>query len=387
MRDPFFQRYFENPSAKNPSVKQQTSAGSGVIVEVAEGIVVTNYHVVKDADEIEVALTDGRHFEATLVGSDPDLDIAVLQIDAKDLHQIKNGNSDKLQVGDYVVAIGNPFGLGQTVTTGIVSALGRTGLGIEGYEDFIQTDASINPGNSGGALVNLKGELIGVNTAIIAPGGGNVGIGFAIPINLVEQSVSQILEHGEVKRGKLGIGAQDLTPDLRKAFGLENGQPGILITDVSPGSSAAEAQIESGDIITAVDDESVTSASAMRSKIGSKLIGDTVELSLIREGKQMDIRLAIVSGAQEEMISDHTKYLFAGVQLQPVERGEGLLVARLSRSSLLASKGVRPGDKVMEVNRKTVNSLDEMAALLSGDRDQLLLKIQRPSGSFYVVLE
>jgi Do/DeqQ family serine protease len=241
LNDPFFRHFFNIPDQRRFQAqpkKRQQSAGSGVIVDAEDGIVMTNYHVIKEADEVQVSLADGRSFEAKILGVDADLDIAILEVDGKDLVDVTIADSDVLEVGDFVVAIGNPFGLGQTVTTGVVSALGRTGLGIEGYENFIQTDASINPGNSGGALVNLAGELVGINTAIIAPSGGNVGIGFAIPSNMAKASMEQILEHGEVKRGQIGIGIQDITPDLRKAFALENGQGGVLITNVVKGSPA-----------------------------------------------------------------------------------------------------------------------------------------------------
>ena len=211
--------FLSNPEETRDHKKGQMSAGSGVIVDAKDGIVITNYHVVKEADEVRVSLVDGRHYTAKVLGTDPELDIAVLEIEGSQLSAVKLGDSEALEVGDFVVAIGNPFGLGQTVTTGVVSALDRTGLGIEGYENFIQTDASINPGNSGGALVNLRGELVGINTAIIAPAGGNVGIGFAIPMDMAKASMEQILANGEVKRGQIGVGIQDITVDLQIAFG------------------------------------------------------------------------------------------------------------------------------------------------------------------------
>ena len=242
LSDPFFRRFFNIPDDQAQpqprAQRRQASAGSGVIVDKDAGTIITNYHVIKGADEIQVSLTDGRTFQAELVGADSEVDIAVLKIKADNLTALPIANSDKLRVGDFVVAIGNPFALGQTITTGVVSALGRTGLGIEGYENFIQTDASINPGNSGGALVNLNGELVGINTAILAPGGGNVGIGFAIPVNMMRNVADQILTAGEVTRGQIGVAIQDITPELQQAFDLDNGQQGVLVTDVLKDSEA-----------------------------------------------------------------------------------------------------------------------------------------------------
>jgi len=272
LNDPFFRKFFNIPDQQQPEQqvpsKRQQSAGSGVIVDAGDGIVMTNYHVVRNADEVNVSLVDGRNYEARIVGTDPEPDIAILEIDADDLTEANLADSSLLEVGDFVVAIGNPFGLGQTVTTGIVSALGRSGLGIEGYENFIQTDASINPGNSGGALVNLKGELVGINTAIISPAGGNVGIGFAIPANMAKASMRQIIEYGEVRRGQIGVGIQDITPDLRDAFNLVKGQFGVLVTNVFEGSPAADAGIKSGDIIIEADGKTTSSTAQLRSRIG-----------------------------------------------------------------------------------------------------------------------
>ncbi|RLT99332.1 MAG: PDZ domain-containing protein, partial [Ketobacter sp.] len=265
LNDPFF-RHFFGPNQRAPQMKRSQSAGSGVIVDAADGTVITNFHVIDGADEIKVSLNDGRTFDAKLVGSDPDVDIAILKIEANGLHEVKMADSDATRVGDFVVAIGNPFGLGQTVTTGVVSAIGRTGLGIEGYENFIQTDASINPGNSGGALVNLNGELVGINTAIIAPAGGNVGIGFAIPTNMARHSLEQILEHGEVKRGQLGVVIQDLTPDLAEAFGLE-GTQGVVVSEVQDGSAADKAGIKQGDVITEFDGKEMRTAAQLRNAV------------------------------------------------------------------------------------------------------------------------
>src|SRR5689334_589967 len=279
-RDPFFRRFFNIPEqAERP----EQSAGSGVIVDAANGYVVTNFHVIKDALQVIVTLKDRRQFQAKLVGTDPGTDIALLKIEAKNLKALRLGNSDLLNVGDFVVAIGNPFGLGQTVTSGIVSALGRSGLDIEGYEDFIQTDASINPGNSGGALINLKGELIGINTAIIGPSGANVGIGFAVPSVMVKAVVDQIARYGEVRRGRLGASSEDITYDLATSLGLASTQ-GAIISSVEPDSPAEKAGLKAGDVITAINGKNIRSSLDLRNKIGLMPIGETVNLDLIRNG-------------------------------------------------------------------------------------------------------
>ena len=254
LNDPFFRRFFNIPQQQQPQKRTTQSLGSGVIFDAKQGLVLTNNHVIQRADEITVSLTDGRSFQAELVGSDPETDVALIKIPAEQLTALPLADSDQLRVGDFVVAIGNPFGLGQTVTSGIVSALGRSGLGIEGYENFIQTDASINPGNSGGALVNLRGELVGINTAIFSPNQrvGNIGIGFAIPSNMVRQISDQLIKYGEVKRAYLGVQMQDITPDLAKAFNLDSNN-GAVVTRVQKGSAADDAGVKVGDIITAVD--------------------------------------------------------------------------------------------------------------------------------------
>jgi serine protease Do/serine protease DegQ len=262
------------------------------VVDTAKGFIVTNHHVIDRADSIMVTLRDGRNYRAQLIGSDPDTDIAVIQIPAENLSSLTFANSDMLRVGDFVVAIGNPFGLGQTVTSGIVSALGRSGLGLEGYENFIQTDASINPGNSGGALVNLRGELIGINTAILAPAGGNIGIGFAIPVNTVQYLMQQLVKTGSVRRGKLGVTVQDLTPEFAETTGSSR-TLGAMIAQVIPGSAAAKADLKTGDIILAINDKQVRNASALRSAIGLVPIGDRVKLDILRDGKPLSVTVKV----------------------------------------------------------------------------------------------
>jgi Do/DeqQ family serine protease len=295
LQDPQFRQLFGIP---DEAVRRETqSAGSGVIVDAERGYVLTNNHVVEKASLIEVTTKDNRRFPAELIGRDPATDIAVLRIKPDRLTAVPLGDSDRLEVGDFVLAIGNPFGLGQTVTSGIVSALGRTGLGIEGYEDFIQTDASINPGNSGGALVTLDGRLIGINTAIISPRGGNVGIGFAVPINMARLVMEQIIQHGEVRRGRIGVAIQDLTPDLAETLGSRRGQ-GAVIGHVEPNSPAARAGLARGDIVAAVDGVAIKSAAQLRNAIGLTPAGREVELTLERRGIQSVARVRIEPGGR-----------------------------------------------------------------------------------------
>ncbi len=390
LNDPFFRHFFNIPegrqSPQQAPKKRQQSAGSGVIIDAADGIVMTNYHVIKGADEVQVSLEDGRSFTAEVKGADPELDIAILQIKANDLVAVPLGNSSDLEVGDFVVAIGNPFGLGQTVTTGVVSALGRTGLGIEGYENFIQTDASINPGNSGGALVNLRGELVGINTAILAPSGGNVGIGFAIPVNMAKASMEQIVEHGEVKRGQLGIGIQDITPELREAFELKNGQQGVLVTGVSEGSTAEKSGVLAGDVIIAVDGEETNSAGQLRSQIGIKAIGEKVKLTVIRDGKQKKIEVEVGEPQQLTSVSGKLHTLLEGARFENNPDGEGVIVAGLSPSSSAAYSGLRPGDIILGANRQRVVDIESFRKALALSESSVLLHINRGGNSLYLVI-
>jgi len=294
--DPFFRRFFDLPEDL-PRERRTESLGSGVVVDARRGYIVTNHHVIAYADSITVTLRNGRQVDAELIGSDPESDVAVIRIPAGNLTALTLADSDKLRVGDFVVAIGNPFGLGQTVTSGIVSALGRSGLGIQGYEDFIQTDASINPGNSGGPLVNLRGELVGVNTAIVASSGGNVGIGFAIPSNMVRQIMAQLVRYGQVKRGQLGVWAQDLSPDLAEAFGITNNR-GAVIAQVIPDSAADRAGVKAGDVIVAIDGKPIRNAAGLRNAIGLLNIGERIRLDLLRDGKPLTIRVRITDMRQ-----------------------------------------------------------------------------------------
>jgi Do/DeqQ family serine protease len=301
LQDPMFRRFFDIPGGGQ--IERETEAtGSGVIVDAARGYVLTNNHVVEHATDIEVTLKDNRRFRARLIGRDPATDIAVLQIPAVHLTAVPMGNSANLRVGDFVLAVGNPFGLGQTVTSGIVSALGRSGLGIEGYEDFIQTDASINPGNSGGPLVNLEGQIVGINTAILAPSGGNVGIGFAVPINMARDVMGQLIRHGVVRRGRIGVAIQDLTPSLARALGTVR-TGGAVIARVVPGSPAQRAGLKPSDLIVAVDGAPINNASELKNRVGMSQIGATVALTVERNGvdRTVDVRIAQLSDGRERI--------------------------------------------------------------------------------------
>jgi Do/DeqQ family serine protease len=289
LQDPLFRRFFN--MQQGPIERETEAAGSGVIVDAAQGYVLTNAHVVENATSIEVTTKDNHRFNAKLIGRDPDTDIAVLQIPANGLTAVPIGDSDRLQVGDFVLAIGNPFGLGQTVTSGIVSALGRS-PGIEGYEDFIQTDASINPGNSGGPLVDLQGRVVGINTAILAPSGGNIGIGFAVPINMARQVMDQLISYGEIRRGQIGVAIQDLTPDLAQALGTRHTE-GAVIARVVPGSPAERAGLRPNDLIVAINGAPMRSGTDLRNRVGLSRIGDEVDLTVERGGAERNVNVRI----------------------------------------------------------------------------------------------
>lgn len=390
LSDPFFRRFFSLPDAQ-PRERTEQSLGSGVVVDGEHGYIVTNHHVIDKADEISVNLHDGRTLKATLVGSDPETDIAVLKVDNGKLAALPMSDSERLRVGDFVVAIGNPFGLGQTVTSGIVSALGRSGLGIEGYEDFIQTDASINPGNSGGALVNLRGELVGINTAILSKSGGNVGIGFAIPINMAREIMGQLIEHGEIRRGSMGAQAQDLTPELAAAFNIKSHQ-GAVVSQVSSGSPAAKAGLRTGDVITHINERPIKDASDVRNRIGMLRIGEKVELRLLRDGKQLTLRALIeepevVAIEGEKLHPRLSGAVLANVAEETVRgRIEGVVVAEIAPGSAAMLAGLRRGDLIAQANRREVHNIDELQAAVLPDR-ALLLNIQRRDGALYLVLQ
>ena len=386
LQDPFFRRFFDFPD--RPRKRRTQSLGSGVIIDAGKGIVVTNTHVIDRAEKINVALQDGRNFEAELVGADSDSDIAVVKIAAEDLAEIRLGDSDALQVGDFVVAIGNPFGLNQTVTSGIVSALGRDGLGIEGYEDFIQTDASINPGNSGGALVNLKGELVGINTAILAPAGGNVGIGFAIPINMAGQITEQLIAYGRVKRGRLGVYVQDLTPDLARAFGTGRSR-GAVIAQIIPGSPAQKSGLRAGDVVTSVDQRRIDDAADLRNAIGLLRIGQELELRVIREGEE-HILEARIDEAVEIMLKGETLHrsLSGAVFVEPGSGSgpEGVLVDSVEKQSNAWSAGLRPDDLIVGINRYRIRTIEDLSRLIAAS-GSLVIEFLREDRAYYLTIE
>lgn len=365
--DPYFRRFF-----KAPEVQPHMSAGSGVIVDAEQGYVLTNHHVVADGTQIAVTLKDGRRLMAKLVGSDQATDIALLDIDGDKLAEVEIGDSDSLRVGDYVVAIGNPFGLGQTVTSGIVSALGRSGISSDGYEDFIQTDASINPGNSGGALITLDGRLIGINTAILSPAGGNVGIGFSVPSNMAVAVMEQLIEHGEVRRGRLGVSIQDMTPDLASALGLED-IAGALVASVDPGSPAAEAGLQAGDVIVAIDGRRVSGSTDLRNRIGLTPVGEKVELTVRSANGKRTVLTTIEGGGTAPSPALHSR--LAGAQLRDPSPKElprgvaGVLVEAIEPGSPAAQAGLLAGDVIVAVNRQRITSatdLDHALGAISG---------------------
>ena len=379
--DPFFQRFFGVPQQRQREVR---SAGSGVIIDAKKGYILTNHHVIEHADVIEVGLADKRTLKATVVGSDPGTDIAVLQVDDTDkLVQMPLGNSEDVQVGDFVVAIGNPFGLSHTVTSGIVSALGRTGLSRDGYEDFIQTDASINPGNSGGALINLNGELIGINSAIFSGSGGNIGIGFAIPVNIAKSIMAQLIEYGKVQRGLLGVSISDFNAETAKALGIEDEVEGALVQEVVSDSAAEAADIKVSDIIIAVDGNSITSAADLRTTIGLRRSGDTVHIKLIRDGKTRTVSATLneLDNAQQLAAAEIYPAL-AGAEFEnytgndPGYPDSGVLVRSVEPGSPAAQRGLRANDVITTLNRRRVHNVKEFSELAKG-QNLLILGLRR----------
>ncbi|WP_182566186.1 DegQ family serine endoprotease [Rhizobium leguminosarum] len=385
--DPNFRKFFNLPEQQQ---RARMSAGSGVIVDADKGYVLTNHHVVDGGSKITVTLKDGRQIPAKLIGSDKETDIALLHIGAENLTAISVGDSDALKVGDYVVAIGNPFGLGQTVTSGIVSALGRSGLNIEGYEDFIQTDASINPGNSGGALVSLDGKLIGINTAILSPAGANVGIGFAVPSDMALSVMNQLAAHGEVRRGRLGIGIQELTPDVAEALKLAD-MRGALIASVEPGSVAAKAGLRAGDVVIAIDDRPVHGATALRNRIGLTPVGTKITMKVKRGDGERVIPVTIA--AEDQSSANLSETLLDGARFRDASLEEvrqfgipGVVIEDIASGSRAARSGLQPGDLIVAANRSPLSSVADLRKALADKPEILALELIRDGNPLLVVV-
>lgn len=363
--------------------------GSGVIINAAKGYVITNNHVVNGADKIKVQLNDGREFDAKLVGRDEQTDLALLQLPApKNLTEIKMADSDALRVGDFAVAVGNPFGLGQTATSGIISALGRSGLHLEGLENFIQTDASINRGNSGGALINLNGELIGINTAILAPGGGNIGIGFAIPSNIVKNLSQQLIEFGTVKRGLLGIKGSDMTADMAKVFNID-AQRGAFVNEVLPGSAASKAGIKAGDIIVTIEGKPITSFAELRVKIGTTAPGKAIKLGLLREGKPVDVSVTLDDSAATTSSAEILTPALQGASLsngQLKDGTKGVLVDDVVKDTPAAQIGLHKGDVIIGINRSQVENIIALRKVLDTKPAVMAMNIMRGDESIFLLL-
>ncbi len=363
LNDPFFRRFFDVPNT--PQEHEFQAAGSGVIVDAKNGYIITNAHVIENAKEITVQLLDNRSLTAKVVGKDEGSDLAVLKVQSANLVDIPIADSDLLEVGDFVVAIGNPFGLGHTVTSGIISALGRSGINPEGYEDFVQTDASINPGNSGGALVNLGGQLVGINSAILSRTGGNIGIGFAIPSNMMKTVMQQLIKYGQVRRGVLGVNIQTLSPDIAESMGLGNTQ-GALVSQVIDGSAAEKAGIKAGDVITAVNGKPVKDAAALRNSIGLLRIGEKVDISLMRDGKPR--RVTALVGERDEAAESAATGMHDGLEGANLAdaQGGGVLIRAVADGSPAAQRGLRTNDVILAVGRTRVANLAEFKKATQG---------------------
>ncbi|MEX5791216.1 Do family serine endopeptidase [Providencia hangzhouensis] len=387
-------KFFFGPNIpqQQQSVRPFEGLGSGVIIDAQQGYILTNNHVIDGADKIQIQLNDGREIAVSLIGKDPQTDIALLKIsnakDIKNLTAVSIADSDKLRVGDFAVAVGNPFGLGQTATSGIISALGRSGLNLEGLENFIQTDASINRGNSGGALVNLNGELIGINTAILAPGGGNIGIGFAIPSNMAKNLSEQLIKHGEVKRGILGIKGTEMNSDIAKAFNID-AQRGAFVSEVLPKSSAAKAGIKSGDVLVSVDGKRINSFAELRAKIGTSQIGKEITIGLIRSGKPMEVKVVLEndegSTTKAEKLSE--SLLGATISNATVSNTKGVQVDSVAPKSPAAAIGLVKGDLIFGVNDARVETIEQFRKIIDAKPPVLAMKVLRDGETLYLLMK
>lgn len=386
--DPLFRQLFGGSGMPRERVEQ--SLGSGVVVDAAKGYVLTNNHVVGGADDITVTLQDGRNLKAKLLGSDPDTDVAVLQIPAERLQALPIADSSQLRVGDFVVAVGDPFGLGQTATSGMVSALGRSGLG-KGIQNFIQTDASINPGNSGGALVNLRGELVGINSMIFTPSGGNVGIGFAIPTDLATGVMKQLLAYGKVRRGNLGVEVQDITPRIAKALGLKD-TVGAVVTRINEGSPAENAGLQPGDVLTAVNGKPVRAAQDLRNAEGLLPLGAKAQLTVQREGTTRNVEATVAAEKIATLDGAKVDKRLSGVTLSdltPDQKSQGLYGVALSgirRGSAAAEAGLQDGDIVVAIGQRRITGVKGLPTTGSLGGRQLLLTVVRDDAVYYAVL-
>jgi len=387
--DPFLRRFFDIPNAPRERISQ--SLGSGVIVDAERGLVLTNNHVIEGADDIKVTLTDGRTLTAEIVGRDPDTDVAVIRVPAERLTALPLPQSDQLRVGDFVVAVGNPFGLGQTVTSGIVSALGRSGLQGLGYQNFIQTDASINPGNSGGALVNLRGELVGINTAIFSPSGGNVGIGFAIPATLARSVMNQLLAFGEVQRGSLGVQAQDLSEVLGKALGLPAAR-GAVITQIVPESPAQTAGLRVGDVLVTLGGKAVRSANDFANAEGLLPIGEPLQMEILRDGKPLTLSFKLTASTSQKLAGEKLDRRLQGMTLSEMPREyrarglRGVLISDVAANSQAGQAGLQRGDVIGGVNRNTVQNIVGLTQFLAAKPQRLVLTIYRGGRAYLLEL-
>ena len=384
-------KFFFGPNAPSAqeSVRPFEGQGSGVIIDAAKGYILTNNHVIQNADKIQIQLNDGREYDATLIGRDPQTDIALLQVkNAPNLTAITMADSDKLRVGDFTVAVGNPFGLGQTATSGIISALGRSGLNMEGLENFIQTDASINRGNSGGALLNLNGELIGINTAILAPGGGNVGIGFAIPSNMAKDLTGQLIATGEVKRGVLGIRGTEMNADIAKAMNVE-AQRGAFVSEVIPKSAAAKAGIKAGDVLISVDGKRVGSFAELRAKVGTTPPGKEVKIGLLRKGAALDVSVILDNSEGQTTKAENLTTLLEGATLSNgsnKQGDKGVSVDMVQKGSPAEASTLQAGDLIVGVNNQRVQSIVELRKIIDAKPNVLALNILRGGEDIYLLL-
>jgi serine protease Do len=398
--DDFFRHFFGAPQQfkhprQEPKQHLEVGQGSGFLIS-SDGYILTNNHVAGGADSLAVQLLDGREYQAEIVGTDPASDLAVIKIEQTDLPFLRLGDSEKLEVGDWVLAVGNPFGLSHSLTAGVVSAKGRSGIGLNDYEDFIQTDAAINPGNSGGPLVNLDGEVVGINTAIFSRSGGYMGIGFAIPINMAKEIRSQLIEHGKVRRGRLGVFIQEMTTDLAESFGLEKTE-GILITEVIAGSPAADAELKQGDIILSIDGDSIDKVANFRNRIALTTPETTIRLTILRDGQRETVKVKLGNLDNDETQQakgiDDSKLGLSLQELTPelaerlnYENETGVLVAAVENGSLAERAGIRRGNLIQEIDRQKITSVNQAQKLLKAKQPAHLLLVKQGQGSLYIAL-